>query len=116
MQKKHFHQMFQCRVVVYFLKQFRENPEQTFTLYSASAGAPVTVERVYFDIVPISDGFYDGGLEDSAEGGDSAQGNANHAYYLKLPSNCKRLHQTLTGELGILLTIKDYIYLAVDFS
>ena len=65
----------------------REPGTDFFTLYSASAGAPATVERVYFDIVPISDGFYDGGLEDSAEGGDSAQGNANHAYYLKLPSN-----------------------------
>ncbi len=58
-----------------------------FTLYSASAGAPATVERVYFDLVGIADSVYDGGLEDSAEGGDSAQGSTTHAYYLKLPSN-----------------------------
>jgi hypothetical protein len=58
-----------------------------FTLYSASAGAPATVERVYFDLVGIADSIYDGGLEDSAEGGDSAQGSTTHAYYLKLPSN-----------------------------
>ena len=58
-----------------------------FTLYSASAGAPATVERVYFDLVGIADSVYDGGLEDSAEGGDSAQGTTTHAYYLKLPSN-----------------------------
>jgi hypothetical protein len=58
-----------------------------FTLYSASAGAPATVERVYFDLVGITDSIYDGGLEDSAEGGDSAQGSTTHAYYLKLPSN-----------------------------
>ncbi len=58
-----------------------------FTLYSASSGAPATVERVYFDLVGIADSVYDGGLEDSAEGGDSAQGSTTHAYYLKLPSN-----------------------------
>ena len=58
-----------------------------FTLYSASAGAPATVERVYFDLVAIGDSVYDAGLEDSAEGGDSAQGSTTHAYYLKLPSN-----------------------------
>ena len=44
----------------------REPGTEIFTLYSASAGAPATVERVYFDIVPISDGFYDADLEDSA--------------------------------------------------
>ena len=58
-----------------------------FTLYSASAGAPATVEKVYFDLVGIADSIYDGGLEDSEEGGDSAQGSTTHAYYLKLPSN-----------------------------
>ena len=58
-----------------------------FTMYSASEGAPATVERVYFDLVGIADSVYDGGLEDSAEGGDSAQGSTTHAYYLKLPSN-----------------------------
>lgn len=58
-----------------------------FTMYSASAGAPATVERVYFDLVAIGDSVYDAGLEDSAEGGDSAQNETTHAYYLKLPSN-----------------------------
>lgn len=65
----------------------REPGTDYFTLYSASAGAPATVERVYFDLVGITDSIYDGGLEDSDEGGDSAQGEATHAYYLKLPSN-----------------------------
>jgi hypothetical protein len=65
----------------------REPGTDFFTLYSASAGAPATVERVYFDLVAIGDSVYDAGLEDSAEGGDSAQGSTTHAYYLKLPSN-----------------------------
>ena len=65
----------------------REPGTDFFTLYSASAGAPATVERVYFDLVAIGDSVYDGGLEDSTEGGDSAQGSTTHAYYLKLPSN-----------------------------
>ena len=65
----------------------REPGTDFFTLYSASAGAPATVERVYFDLVGITDSIYDAGLEDSAEGGDSAQNSTTHAYYLKLPSN-----------------------------
>ena len=72
------------------------------TLYSASVGAPPTVERVYFDMVPISDGFYDAGLEDAAEGGDSAQGNANHAYYLKLPSNYETTSSKVQDENRII--------------
>ena len=65
----------------------REPGTDFFTMYSASEGAPATVERVYFDLVAIGDSVYDAGLEDSAEGGDSAQGSTTHAYYLKLPSN-----------------------------
>ena len=65
----------------------RQPGTEYFTMYSASAGAPATVERVYFDLVPIGDSVYDAGLEDSAEGGDSAQASTTHAYYLKLPSN-----------------------------
>ena len=56
-----------------------------FTMYSASAGGPSTVERVYFDIVSISDTIYD--ANDSGGGGDEASGNGPHGYYLKLPSN-----------------------------
>ena len=54
-------------------------------MYSASSGAPATVERVYFDIVSISDTIYD--ANDSGGGGDEASGNGPHGYYLKLPSN-----------------------------
>ena len=64
----------------------REPGTEYYTLYSASATAPATAERVYLDIVPISDGFYDAD-SDSSEGGEPTQGSANHAYYLKLPSN-----------------------------
>jgi len=64
----------------------REPGTEYFTLYSASAGEPATVERVYFDCVAISDGYYDADAT-SADGGDESQSAGNHAYYLKLPSN-----------------------------
>ena len=54
-------------------------------MYSASDGAPATVEQVYFDIVSLSDSIYD--ANDSGGGGDEASGNGPHGYYLKLPSN-----------------------------
>ena len=57
-----------------------------FTQYSASAGGPTTVERVYFDLVAIPDGKYDADLL-AEDGGDSSQNETDHAYYLKLPSN-----------------------------
>ena len=55
-----------------------------YTLYSASAGEPATVEQVYFDIVSISDTVYD--ANDSGGGGDEASSNGAHGYYLKLPA------------------------------
>ncbi len=63
----------------------REPGTAFYTLYSASAGAPATVEKVYFDCVAISDGYYDGDAA-SGDGGDESQGAGNHAYYLKLPA------------------------------
>jgi hypothetical protein len=63
----------------------REPGTAFYTLYSASAGAPATVEKVYFDCVAISDGFYDADAA-SGDGGDESQSAGNHAYYLKLPS------------------------------
>ena len=55
-----------------------------YTLYSASAGKPATVERVYFDVVAISDTVYD--ANDSGGGGDEASNSGTHGYYLKLPA------------------------------
>jgi len=56
-----------------------------YTIYSASAGQPGTVERVYFDIVSISDTIYDANVDGG--GGDEASTSGPHGYYLKLPSN-----------------------------
>lgn len=64
----------------------REPGTDYFTQYSASAGAPATVERVYFDLVPIGDGNYDADAV-SEDGGDSSQGQTDHAYYARLPAN-----------------------------
>lgn len=57
----------------------------TYTGYSASAGGPVTVEKVLFDVVAISDTVYD--ANDAGGGGDEASTSGTHGYYLKLPSN-----------------------------
>ena len=56
-----------------------------YTLYSASVGGPTTVERVFFDIVSLSDTIYD--ADDSGGGGDEPSESGPHGYYLKLPSN-----------------------------
>ncbi len=56
-----------------------------YTGYSASAGSAVSVEKVYFDVVAISDTIYD--ANDSGGGGDEASNSGTHGYYLKLPSN-----------------------------
>ena len=56
------------------------------TVFSASAGEPGTVERVYFDLVSIADSVYD--ADDSDGGGeDTPQSQGAHAYYLQLPSD-----------------------------
>ena len=64
----------------------REPGTAYYTQYSASAGGPTTVERVYFDLIAIGDGNYDADAA-SEDGGDSSQGQTDHAYYLKLPAN-----------------------------
>ena len=58
---------------------------QMYTLYSASAGGAATVEKVFFDIVSLSDTIYDANT--SGGGGDEASGNGPHGYYLQLPDN-----------------------------
>ena len=55
------------------------------TIFSASAGQPATVERVYFDLVSIADSIYD--ADDSGGGGEESQSQGPHAYYLNLPSD-----------------------------
>ena len=61
---------------------------QFYTLFSASAGAPATVERVYFDIVSLSDTIYDADTATSGGGGSGESSESGpHGYYLKLPAN-----------------------------
>ena len=68
-------------------------PGTQMALYSASAGAPATVERVFFDCVAIADSLYDA---DAVSDGDESQSIGNHAYYLKLPSNYQATLQIQT--------------------
>jgi len=77
----------------------REPGRELYTMYSASAGGPITVERVYFDCVAISDSLYDGDAA-AADGGDESQSQGNHAYYLKLPSTYETTSSNPTKGTG----------------
>ena len=72
-----------------FGEDIPNNPgTQMYTLYSASAGSPATVERVFLDIVSISDTIYDADSVVSGGGGSGESSESGpHGYYLKLPSN-----------------------------
>jgi hypothetical protein len=70
-----------------------------YTLYSASAGGPATVEKVYFDIVSISDTIYDANI--SGGGGDEASNSGPHGYYLKLPSNYESTSSNSNAGSGV---------------
>ena len=68
-----------------FGESIPNNPGTSFyTLYSASAGAGATAERVYLDVIAISDTIYDANV--SGGGGDEASNSGTHGYYLKLPA------------------------------
>ena len=63
---------------------------QMYTLYSASVdpGGIATVERVFFDIVSLSDTIYDADTATSGGGGSGESSESGpHGYYLKLPKN-----------------------------
>ena len=63
---------------------------QMYTLYSASVdpGGNATVEKVYFDIVSLSDTIYDADTAVSGGGGSGESSESGpHGYYLKLPKN-----------------------------
>jgi len=68
-----------------FAESIPNIPGDTFySLMSASADDPATVERVYFDVVSLSDTIYDANV--SGGGGDEASTSGAHGYYLKLPA------------------------------
>ena len=68
-----------------FAEAIPNSPGDAFyTLMSASDGGPGTVERVYFDVVSLSDSIYD--ANDSGGGGDEASTSGAHGFYLKLPA------------------------------
>lgn len=70
-----------------------------YTLYSASADDPGTVEKVYFDIVSISDTIYDANV--TGGGGDEASTSGPHGYYLKLPSNYESTSSNTNAGSGV---------------
>lgn len=77
---------------------------QMYTLYSASAGGPVTVERVFFDIVSLSDTIYD--ADDPGGGGDESSTSGPHGYYLKLPSNYESTSSNPNAGSGVFTNSK----------
>ena len=69
-----------------FAETIPNDPGDTFfVVQSASVNDPATVERVYLDVVSLSDTIYDANV--SGGGGDEASTSGPHGYYLKLPSN-----------------------------
>ena len=58
---------------------------QMYVRSSASVGDPQTVEKIFLDVVSLSDTIYDANV--SGGGGDEASSNGAHGYYLKLPAN-----------------------------
>ena len=69
-----------------FAETIPNSPGDTFfVVQSASANDPGTVERVYLDVVSLSDTIYD--ANDTGGGGDEASTSGPHGYYLQLPSN-----------------------------
>tara|TARA_R100000908_G_scaffold64739_1_gene49763 strand:+ start:1260 stop:2357 length:1098 start_codon:yes stop_codon:yes gene_type:complete len=69
-----------------FAETIPNSPGDTFfVVQSASANDPGTVERVYLDVVSLSDTIYDANV--SGGGGDESSTSGAHGYYLKLPAN-----------------------------
>tara|TARA_Y100000592_G_scaffold97233_1_gene167521 strand:- start:5134 stop:6231 length:1098 start_codon:yes stop_codon:yes gene_type:complete len=69
-----------------FAEAIPNSPGDTFfVVQSASANDPGTVERVFLDVVSLSDTIYD--ANDTGGGGDEASTSGPHGYYLQLPSN-----------------------------
>jgi len=58
-----------------------------YTIYSASAGAPGTVERVNFKVVEIVSSKYDADAEANGGAGDEASTFGAHGYYLELAND-----------------------------
>ena len=58
-----------------------------YTLYSASAGGPATVEKVEFKVISDSSTIYDADSVSGGGSGDESSESGPHGYYLQLPSN-----------------------------
>ena len=69
-----------------FAETIPNSPGDTFFVpLSASESDPATVERVYLDVISLSDTIYDANVDGG--GGDEASTSGAHGYYLQLPSN-----------------------------
>ena len=61
--------------------------DQMYVRSGDGGGAPLTVEKVFLDVVSLSDTIYDANV--SGGGGDEASTSGPHGYYLKLPSKSR---------------------------
>ena len=69
-----------------FSEEIPNSPNDVFFVpKSASDGGPATVERVFLDVISLSDTIYD--ANDAGGGGDEASTSGPHGYCLQLPSN-----------------------------
>jgi len=59
--------------------------DQMYVRSRATSDDPFTVEKVFLDVISLSDTIYD--ANDTGGGGDEASTSGPHGYYLQLPSN-----------------------------
>ncbi len=59
--------------------------DQMYVRSGDGAGAPLTVEKIALQVVPLSDTIYDANV--AGGGGDEASNSGTHGYYLKLPND-----------------------------
>src|SRR6056300_1288042 len=71
-----------------FAESVPETPGSSFyTIYSASAGSPGTVEKVYFKVVEDTTTRYEADDETNGGSGDENSVYGPHGFYLQLASN-----------------------------
>lgn len=72
-----------------------------YTVYSASSGAPGTVEKVYFKVVEATGTRYDADAETNGGPGDESSDFGPHGYYLQLASDYETSSSNSNAGTGV---------------
>ena len=74
-----------------------------YTLYSASAGGPATVEKVEFAVISDSSTIYDSDSVSGGGPGDESSDSGPHGYFLQLPDNYETTSSNPNRGTGVFL-------------